>query len=205
MLALAALPGCALVDGLGMGSEARKESRRQAEQKAQAEAEHALFRQMPNWKRNSYTNKALLEKARPNSTAIKISLSEQRGFLLVEDALAMDFPVATGKRSHPTPSGHYTILDKKKAYASNLYGKITDAEGTVLNKDADVRTDAVPEGGSFVGASMPYWMRLTNSGVGLHVGYVPGRPASHGCIRLRKESAQKLFELTKIGTPVVIE
>ena len=69
--------------------------------------------------------------------------------------------------------------------------------------DADVRSDIVPEGGHFEGATMPYWMRLTDSGVGLHVGYVPGRPASHGCIRLKRDSATEIFELVKVGTPVV--
>ena len=52
---------------------------------------------------------------------------------------------------------------------------------------------------------MPYWMRLTDGGVGMHVGYVPGgRAASHGCIRLKKENAEEIFALVKIGTPVVV-
>ena len=51
---------------------------------------------------------------------------------------------------------------------------------------------------------MPYWMRLTDTGVGMHVGYVPGRPASHGCIRLKLDSATEIFGLVKVGTPVVI-
>ena len=51
---------------------------------------------------------------------------------------------------------------------------------------------------------MPYWMRLTDTGVGIHVGYVPGRPASHGCIRLKRDTATQMFDVVKIGTPVVI-
>lgn len=139
-----------------------------------------------------------------SNIAIEIDLSEQRGLLLVDGAIAMDFPVATGKRSHPTPEGDFTILGKQRDYASNLYGKIVDATGSVVVADADVRSDAVPEGGAFVGAPMPYWMRLTNTGVGMHVGYVPGRPASHGCIRLKRSVAEELFALTVVGTPVTI-
>jgi lipoprotein-anchoring transpeptidase ErfK/SrfK len=62
----------------------------------------------------------------------------------------------------------------------------------------------IPEGATFDAAKMPYWMRLTDTGVGMHVGHVPGRPASHGCIRLKREVAVELFSLTKIGTPVVV-
>ena len=98
----------------------------------------------------------------------------------------------------------FAIRGKEKNYSSNLYGKIYDDQDVVLVADADVRTDAVPEGGRFEGATMPYWMRLTDTGVGMHVGYVPGRPASHGCIRLKRETATQLFDLVKVGTPVVI-
>lgn len=146
----------------------------------------------------------LMKQATPENVALEISLSEQRGFLLVRGAIAMDFPVATGKRSHPTPGGNFTVRGKQKDYASNLYGKIYDASGTMVVADADTRTDAVPEGGKFEGATMPYWMRLTDIGVGLHVGYVPGRPASHGCIRLKRNVAAELFLLVKIGTPVTV-
>ncbi|MCS7008618.1 MAG: L,D-transpeptidase family protein, partial [Chthoniobacterales bacterium] len=113
-------------------------------------------------------------------------------------------PVATGRRSFPTPTGNFTIIEKKKTYSSNLYGKILDAEGKVINPDADLRTAIIPEGGQFVGSPMPFWMRLTNDGVGLHVGHIPGRPASHGCIRIPRTAAQKIFSIAPIGTPVQI-
>ena len=46
--------------------------------------------------------------------------------------------------------------------------------------------------------------RLDRFGIALHAGHNPGRPASHGCIRLPKEFAQKLFKETSVGTPVMI-
>ncbi|MEX1117568.1 MAG: L,D-transpeptidase [Terrimicrobiaceae bacterium] len=198
-------PGCAMMEEAKKGSASKVEQKRLAALRDQAAVEHSLYRSVANWKKNTYKNKALVEAATPDRVALEISLNEQRGLLLVDGAIAMDFPVATGKKSHPTPAGRYAILARHKQYASNLYGKIYDAEGTVVVADADTRTDPIPEGGRFEGASMPYWMRLTTTGVGLHVGYVPGRPASHGCIRLRTDTAKTLFSLTKIGTPVVID
>lgn len=198
------LSGCSLMDDLKKGQTRAREDRATAELRTQARAEHAFHRSLAGWKKTTYRNKALLATATPENVSIEIALKEQRGLLLVNGAIAMDFPVASGKKTHPTPTGSYTIRAKEKDYASNLYGKIYDAAGTIVVEDADTREDAVPEGGRFEGATMPYWMRLTDSGVGLHVGYVPGRPASHGCIRLKNDTASELFRLTKIGTPVVI-
>jgi len=202
------LLGCAVLlvgcESISTSSASRAEQRRLKALREAAAVEHELYRSTPNWRKVTFRNEEVLAQATPDNTTVEISLREQRGFLLVDGAVAMDFAVATGKKSHPTPAGSYTILDKKQTYASNLYGKIFDAEGALVNSDADIRADPVPEGGKFVGSSMPYWMRLTNTGVGLHVGYVPGRPASHGCIRLQNKVAQQLFQLTKVGTPVVI-
>jgi len=198
------LGGCAIVEDIKRSqAEAREESAR-AELRKLALAEHAVFREAGGWKKRTYRNKALLSQATSENVTLEISLSEQRGILLVRTAVAMDFPVATGRKSHPTPAGDFTIRAKEKNYSSNIYGKIYDAQNILLVPDADTRTDIVPEGGRFEGATMPYWMRLTDSGVGMHVGYVPGRPASHGCIRLKHDSATELFDLVKVGTPVVI-
>ena len=196
--------GCAVVQDIQNRQVKAREERERAELRKLALAEHAVFRSAAGWKKRTYRNKELLSQANSENVSMEISLGEQRGLLLVRTAIAMDFPVATGKKSHPTPAGEFTIRAKEKNYSSNLYGKIYDAQNVVVVSDADARTDPVPEGGRFEGATMPYWMRLTDTGVGLHVGYVPGRPASHGCIRLKRDSATEIFELVKVGTPVVI-
>jgi L,D-transpeptidase catalytic domain len=198
------LGGCAIVEDIKRSQAEAREERARAELRKLALAEHAVFREAGGWKKRTYRNKALLSQATSENVTLEISLSEQRGILLVRTAVAMDFPVATGRKSHPTPAGDFTIRAKQKNYSSNIYGKIYDAQNILLVPDADTRTDIVPEGGRFEGATMPYWMRLTDSGVGMHVGYVPGRPASHGCIRLKHDSATELFDLVKVGTPVVI-
>jgi L,D-transpeptidase catalytic domain len=196
--------GCAIVQDIQSRQARAQEERARAELRKIALVEHGVYRSLAGWRKRTYRNEGLLAQATKENVSLEISLSEQRGLLLVRTAIAIDFPVATGKKSHPTPAGNFTIRAKEKEYSSNLYGKIYDAQNVVLVADADTRTDAVPEGGHFVGATMPYWMRLTDTGVGMHVGYVPGRPASHGCIRLRRDTATQLFDLVKVGTPVLI-
>ena len=51
---------------------------------------------------------------------------------------------------------------------------------------------------------MPHMQRLTNDGIALHAGYIPGHPASHGCVRLPAKFATALFKVTSVGTPVTI-
>jgi hypothetical protein len=196
--------GCAVVADIQKRQAQAQEERERAELRKLALAEHEVFRAARGWQSKTFRNKDLLAQATPENVSLEISLGEQRGFLLVRTAIAMDFPVATGKKSHPTPAGDFTVRGKEKNYSSNLYGKIYDAQNVLLVSDADTRSDLVPEGGYFEGATMPYWMRLTDSGVGMHVGYVPGRPASHGCIRLKRDSATQIFDLIKVGTPVAI-
>lgn len=192
------LPGCAALKGL--------KSARPDPQVARAKEQHAAFRAQPGWRKQIYRDEKLLAKAPEATKAVEIALREQRGLLLVDDAIAMDFPVATGRSSHPTPKGSYKILEKKKDYASNLYGRIVSSEGATVVSDADTRAHAVPAGARFVGSPMPYWMRMTTTGVGMHVGHVPGhRPASHGCIRLKREIAAELFALLDVGTPVKVD
>jgi hypothetical protein len=177
----------------------------QARQTAKSREQHAAFRAQEGWRKLTYRRTDLLSRASKENSAVEISLKDQRGILLVDGAIAMDFPVATGKASHPTPEGSYQIIEKKKDHKSNLYGRIVSGEGQTVVSDADTRSDTVPQGGRFVGAPMPYWMRLTTTGVGLHVGYIPGRPASHGCIRLKKDVAVELFGILDLGSPVTID
>ncbi len=113
--------------------------------------------------------------------------------------------VATGKEGHGTKAGTYKITEKIADKHSNLYGWFEDENGNVTNGDASSR-DKVPPGMVYKPAPMPYWMRLTSYGIGMHGGLIPdpGKPASHGCIRMPKEFVPDLFDLVKVGTPVVI-
>lgn len=167
---------------------------------------HHEFRTTPGWEEETFVDEALLAVTTPENSSVVIILDEQRAVMLKDGKqIVLDTPVATGRAGHRTPTGSYTILQKKKDYASNLYGTIVDAQGNTVNSDADSRKDPVPAGGRFVGAPMPYWQRLTNTGIGMHVGHVPiGSPASHGCIRFPRATMPMLWERTKLGTAVSV-
>lgn len=113
--------------------------------------------------------------------------------------------VATGKEGHGTSAGSYSITEKIEDKHSNRYGWMEDEFGNVTDGDAKY-SDRVPAGMTYVPAPMPYWMRLTSYGIGMHGGLIPepGKPASHGCIRLPKEFVPLVFEVVKVGTPVAI-
>ncbi|MBR1982007.1 MAG: L,D-transpeptidase [Akkermansia sp.] len=151
-----------------------------------------------------YLDDALLNQATPKSPIV-ICLRQQRGRLYVDGKVAADWPVSTGADTHPTPTGRYKVRLKKKEHASNRYGKMYNEKGKCINDNADAFTEQIPEGGRFVGSSMPNWMRLTSDGVGMHTGrVVAGKRLSHGCIRLPHVVACMLFDIVDLGTPVSI-
>lgn len=151
-----------------------------------------------------FKNEALLTKANKDSRII-ICLAQQRGRLYVEGQVAADWPVSTGIPGRETPTGRFSVLEKKESYASNRYGKMFNAEGKCINGDADIFTQEVPEGGRFEGSPMPYWQRLTHDGIGMHIGKViAGRRLSHGCIRTPREMARELYRITRVGSKVAV-
>jgi hypothetical protein len=114
--------------------------------------------------------------------------------------------VASGRRSNPTPTGQFAVSEKIVEKRSNLYGKIYNRNGKVVRANAELGVHPIPPGGRFEGAKMPYFLRLTNDGIGMHAGPIPkpGHPASHGCIRLPHAFAPILYEHVGIGTPVSV-
>ncbi len=154
---------------------------------------------------NVWRNIQVLPNTNSSNSWINIDLKTQRGKLMNGDIVVMDYPISSGTKSRPTPPGDYKILEKVVDKSSNLYGKILDAEGVVVNSDADALTDEIPEGGKFVGAPMRYWMRLTNDGVGHHIGNVPRYPASHACIRGPSKVVPTVYSKVKVGTRVLVE
>ena len=134
---------------------------------------------------------------------IVVVLSEQRAYFYKDDAVVGESKCSSGKKGFATPAGEYRITQRDKNHESNLYGKILDSEGTVVISDADLTKHKVPEGGSFAGAKMPFYLRF-HDGYGLHSGIVPNRPASHGCVRLPRFMAEHFFQHSVIGTPVTV-
>jgi lipoprotein-anchoring transpeptidase ErfK/SrfK len=68
-------------------------------------------------------------------------------------------------------------------------------------ENVDVTRDHPDPGTHFMGARMPYFLRFSG-GAGLHAGYLPGFPDSHGCVRLPDNMARLFFENAPSGTPV---
>lgn len=168
---------------------------------------YAHFRAQKGYPRNYgiWRNEAVLARTTPSNSRIIIDLSDQRGYLMKGKELAMNYPVATGTSKFPTPTGNFRVLEKiRTEKRSTTYGRIYNASGSLVKSNADSRKDRVPKGGKFVGASMPYWMRLTWDGIGMHRGNVPRHPASHGCIRTYSKAVPTVFSKVRVGTPVTI-
>ncbi len=138
-------------------------------------AEHAAFTCLPSYPRTFRVWKDEARMQAEGPRRVEIDLSRQRGIFVVNDEVVMDFPVCTGTKRKPTPTGSFRITQKNVHHHSNIYD--------------------VP---------MPYFMRLTNGGIGMHVGDVFRAPASHGCIRLTREACVPLFRNAPSGTRVII-
>ncbi len=121
-----------------------------------------------------YVWRDVLEAA--GSERVVISLSDQLAYLYRGDALVAAAAISTGIEGRDTPTGIFSVLDKKPFYRSKKYDN----------------------------APMPWMQRIDQYGIALHGGYNPGYPASHGCIRLPVAFAKKLYSVTGVGTPVYI-
>lgn len=152
-----------------------------------------------------WKNVQLIDQTNPENSSIFISLAKQRGYLMNGKEVVLDYPICSGTDARPTPPGVYYILEKTVDKRSNKYGKIYDAAGVVVNRDAEVGLDPIPEGGRFEGAEMRYWMRLTYDGVGHHIGPVKRYRASHACIRGPSAVMPLVFSKVKLGTRVTVE
>jgi lipoprotein-anchoring transpeptidase ErfK/SrfK len=125
--------------------------------------------------------------------------------LFNEDEIAIDSPISSGKRGHTTPTGSFSVMEKDKNHHSSLYGDYRDNSGRIVRAGVSAHIDAAPSGTHFTGAEMKWFMRLTGEGVGMHVGILPGYPASHGCIRMPSQAAELFYSHVKVGTPVEVQ
>ena len=107
---------------------------------------------------------------------VVVSLSDQLAYLYRGNTLVAVSTISSGKDEKPSPTGIFSVLDKKPFYRSKKYDN----------------------------APMPWMQRIDQYGIALHGGFNPGYPASHGCIRLPVAFAKKLYSVTGVGTPVYI-
>jgi hypothetical protein len=128
----------------------------------------------PEFKPGDYVWHPEISPAGP--VVVIVSLPEQRMYVYRNGVRIGRSTISTGKKGHPTPTGMFTILQKKVSHESNIYK----------------------------GARMPHMQRLTWTGIAMHAGHLPGYPASHGCVRLPVDFAEKLYSVTRNGTSVII-
>ena len=140
----------------------------------------------------------------PGKPSVKIRLGEQRAYFFKGGQLVGISQLSTGREGLDTPIGQYKISQKDIDHASSRYGDYVDANDNVVVPNVDNEKDPKPPGTKFKGAPMPYFMRIVG-GVGMHAGYLPGYPASHGCIRMPEFMAEDFFKSVEAGTPVMIE
>lgn len=162
------------------------------------------FRAMPEPQRANFDNVSYWDgDGIYGDPFVRISLNEQKAYFYKGSELVGVSAIATGREGFDTPTGKFKIIQKSKDHKSNLYGDYVDGNGYVVKKDIDVRKDKKPPGAVFDGARMPYFMRITG-GVGMHEGFLPGYPASHGCIRMPGFMAEAFFANVEKGTPVEV-
>lgn len=136
--------------------------------------------------------------------SVVIRLSEQRAYFFKANQLVGVSSISTGREGFGTPAGNFKIIQKDKDHVSSRFGDYLDAQtGAVIKKDADRNVDPLPKGAKYDGARMPYFMRIVG-GTGMHEGFLPGCPASHGCIRMPSFMAEAFFRNVSTGTPVRI-
>ena len=139
------------------------------------------------------------------SALIKINRDQQKASFYKGGVLVGVSRISSGNEDHDTPKGVYKIKEKDKDHKSSIYGVFKDvASGQMLNDNVDIRVDKVPPGAVFYNAPMPNFMRFAD-GIGMHTGYLPGYAASHGCVRMPHQMAEKFFDNVQIGTPVIVE
>lgn len=138
------------------------------------------------------------------SPSVRINLSEQRAYFYKGDRLAGVSLISSGREGLDTVTGNFHIIQKDKDHRSSIFGDYLDSEGTVIQKDVDRGKDPMPAHAHYEGAKMPNFMRIV-SGTGMHEGFLPGYPDSHGCIRMPGFMAEEFFQSVSVGTPVRIE
>lgn len=107
---------------------------------------------------------------------IVVSIGRQKASVFENGTEIATTPISTGVHDHPTPLGVFSVIQKQLYHESNLYSA----------------------------APMPYMQRITWSGIALHAGVLPGHPASHGCIRMPRDFAVRLYAMTRIGARVIV-
>ena len=148
----------------------------QQQRAAQQQANHQQQRGWQDVHNDAYINYNLLESNKDGERTVIVDVEAQRAYLIVDGAVAISTAVSTARSGKVTPRGVFKITERvESGKTSTIYG-----------------------------CSLPYWQRLDQSAIGLHIGDLPGYPASAGCIRLPHSVAPILFANTASGVEVKV-
>jgi lipoprotein-anchoring transpeptidase ErfK/SrfK len=136
--------------------------------------------------------------------SIVVSLREQEAYLYRGKNRTATSRISSGREGHRTPVGRFAVIRKDEDHRSSLYGAYVNDSGKVVKANVDTRKDRKPAHSHFVGAPMPFFLEFS-PGYGLHQGYLPGEPASHGCIRMPYWKARQFYNAAHVGTPVTVK
>lgn len=138
---------------------------------------------------------------------VDISVTSMTAQLLQgENTLLAEMDVSTGEIGHETPLGVFRVSEKMLLKRSNLYGQYVkrDTREVVVARHWE-HVGPKPKGTVYQGIAMPCWMRLTDGGVGMHVGaFTRGVATSKGCIRCPEAGQTYFYQYCRVGTSVKI-
>lgn len=178
-LALAFALACSCALGIPAGPAAAADESSEAIIAAAQAAEAARSDMRAAFDRTSLrAGQFLWKQGREGSpvSRVVIDLTGQLAYAYQGDELIAVSTISSGIDKYPSPIGIFPILEKRREYRSVKYDN----------------------------ASMPFMQRIDDYGIALHAGQLPGRPASHGCVRLPAGFAARLFAATQVGTPVLM-
>ena len=136
--------------------------------------------------------------------SIVVSLREQEAYLYRGGYRIASSRISSGREGYRTPTGRFRVIRKDEDHRSSIYGDYVDETGRIARANVDSRRDRRPPHTHFVGTEMPYFVEFS-PGYGFHQGYLPGVPASHGCIRMPYWKARQFYNAAHVGTPVMVK
>jgi hypothetical protein len=134
-----------------------------------------------------------------SDVTVKVSLSKQNVYVMEGSKCLMATGTCVGRAGYPTPTGHFSVISKSQDHRSSTYGYWSD--GTNIHPGASYNCPGA--GWHYIGYPLAYWIEFSPS-FGFHEGPVWPMPRSHGCLHIHEAASAKLFELVKIGTPVIV-
>lgn len=145
-----------------------------------------------------------LPESHSGRASILVNLRAQEAYLYYGGQRTASSRISSGREGYRTPVGRFHVIRKDEDHRSSVYGDYVDDSGHVVKANVDSRRDRKPPHSHFVGSPMPFFLEFS-PGYGLHQGYLPGVPASHGCIRMPYWKARQFYNAAHLGTVVVIK